>query len=455
MIQRPDHDLPIVERPATEAARGASPVAPTQHPQAATKEEVAATLGVGKTGHRGSRLRWLRHRWWWSIPVIGVVIAVVMNSSRSGGAPPSFQTSAIRRGDLSVTVAATGSLAPLDTVNVGTEVSGVVDQVTVDYNDHVRAGQPLAIINTDQIKDELSQRQATLASANAAALQSAATLGEVSGQTARTETLFQGAFASKQDVETARAALSRAQAADAQARANVTGAAAALQAEQTALEKATIRSPINGVVLERQVERGRTVTAAFQTPVLFVLAANLERMTLALDIDEADVGRVQPGQQADFTVDAFPDLTFTARVRTLHNAARTVEGVVTYQALLDVDNAGLKLRPGMTATATIRTAGVTNVLMAPNAALRFTPANGAADSARPAPIAAHGLTHRLWTLRGGAPVAIPVTTGLTDGSWTEITSGDVREGEPLLVNTAEPAKPSGGFSLFGRGRGGR
>ena len=406
-------------------------------PDGVAHNEVAATLGLAGGANRGATLgrRLLR----WGIPIVAIAGAVLYFMSRQAQAPVRYQTVAARRGDLAATVTATGTLAALDTVAVGTEVSGVVDVVAADYNDRVRKGQTLAIVNTDQLRAQIRQGEAALQAAEATAQQTAATLLETKAQTVRAESLFAGRMISQQEVESARASLTRALGADASARAQIAASTAALQAQRTVLEKATIRSPISGVVLQRQVEPGRTVAASFQTPVLFVLASDLKQMTLALNIDEADVGQVHAGQEGDFTVDAYPDRTFAAKVRSVRNAAKTVEGVVTYQAILDVANPDLVLRPGMTATAVIKTAQVHNALLVPNAALRFTPAKDSATLAGSAVSAARrsGNAHHVWTLRQDTPVAIAVTTGLTDGQWTEVTGGGLTSGLPLITGVVE------------------
>lgn len=411
------------------------PSSPTSRDEGA--HDVAATLGLSGGERRGAKLR--RRVLWWGIAVLALVGGVLFVRTRRAKAPVHYQTAAARRGDLAATVTATGTLAALDTVAVGTEVSGVVDVVAADYNDRVRKGQTLAIVNTDQLRAQIRQGEAALQAANAAAQQTAATLVETRAQTLRAESLVTSQFISLQEVESARASLARALGADASARAQIAASAAALQAQHTVLEKATIRSPISGVVLQRQIEPGRTVAASFQTPVLFVLAADLKRMTLALNIDEADVGQVHAGQEGDFTVDAYPDRTFAATVRSVRNAAKTVEGVVTYQAILDVANPDLVLRPGMTATAVIKTAQVHNALLVPNAALRFTPAKDSATLAGSAVSAARrsGNAHQVWTLRQETPVAIAVTTGLTDGQWTEVTGGTLTSGLPLIIGVVE------------------
>ncbi len=410
-------------------------------PPGVARGDVAATLGLaGAPDHRRRQLaRALR----WSVPLLVILGVTLFFWLRRAPEARVYQLSVARRGDLTVMVTATGALAPLDTVYVGTEVSGVIDVVDADYNDRVVKGQVLAVVNTDQLRAQIQQSRASLTVARAAVQQAAATLAEVVPQAARAESLFKRTMISPQDVESARAARARAEAAHASAIAQVAGAEAALEVQQTALRKATIRAPIGGIVLERDVERGRTVTAAFQTPVLFVLAADLAHMTLSLDVDEADIGQVEVGQTAEFSVDAYPDRVFTARVRSVRNAAKTVEGVVTYQAILDVANPELLLRPGMTATARIATAKVANALLVPNAALRFTPAAEVEGASAPIPVpgeaapAATGRGRRVWTLHDGELTAIPIKVGLTDGQWTEVTGGELAAGTRLVVGIAD------------------
>jgi len=210
------------------------------------------------------------------------------------------------------------------------------------------------------------------------------------------------------------------------AQAQVTVARAALEADRTTLSKAVIRAPIDGVVISRDVEPGQTVAASFQTPVLFVLAEDLSKMELHVDIDEADVGAVKAGQSATFTVDAYPERRFSAKLVSIHNAARTVQGVVSYEGVLTVDNSAMLLRPGMTATAEITTATRRDALLVPNSALRFTPPGHAAGPGE------NGA--RVWVLRGGRPEPVTVRTGLSDGRDTVIVEGAVHPGDRAIVD---------------------
>ncbi len=394
--------------------------------------DIATTIGIDGRANRGTRLRNRLLRW--GIPVLVIIGVIAYFRVRGGAAPVQYQMTSARRGDLAVTVTATGTLAALDTVAVGTEVSGIVDVVAADYNDHVRQGQILAIVNTDQLQAQIRQGEAALQAAQATAQQMAATVEESRLQAVRSETLFITKTIASAELESARAAFARAAAADGAAQAQIAASTASLQAQRTVLAKATIHSPISGVVLQRQIEPGRTVAASFQTPVLFVLAADLKRMTLALDIDEADVGQVRAGQSADFTVDAYPDRNFAATVRSVRNAAKTVSGVVTYQAILDVANADLALRPGMTATAVVKTAHVHDALLVPNAALRFAPPT---DTSRSMTELHAGVVHRVWTLSQGTPVPTALTIRMTDGQWTEVTGGSVTAGMPLITGILE------------------
>lgn len=410
--------------PPHKAPHGANGRRNVTRPPRIDPAAIAETLGTTGGGRRPRLIARRLVRWGIALLAIGAGIWYFV--VQRGPEPTSYVTAVIRHGDLAVTVSATGRLAPLDTVDVGTEVSGIVDRVTVDFNDHVRRGQVLAVVNTDQLRAQIRQSEAALRAAQASARQGSATLAEVRGQAIRAESLFARAMISPQDLEGAHASLQRAEASVATSEAQISSAEAALDAQRTTLGKATIRSPIDGIVLERTVEPGRTVAATFQTPVLFVLAADLTRMTLALDIDEADIAQVAAGQDVQFTVDAFPTRSFGAKVRSVHNAARTVEGVVTYQAILDVANPDRSLRPGMTATASIVTAEVHDARLVPNAALRFTPA-GDTTATRPG-------TRRVWTLRQGVPVAVPLTVGLSDGKWTVVTEGGPAPGDTVVTD---------------------
>src|ERR1700761_997153 len=279
----------------------------------------------------------------------------------SGGKPQQYVTGPVIQGPLSVTVSATGTLAPRTQVDVGSEVSGRIDALYADYNDHVVKGQTLAKINTDQLKAQLDQARATLAQAQA-------TLNQDRSVVARYSKLRASNAVSPQEYDSSVGDYGR-------AKAGVSLAAAQVAQDETLLTKATIFAPIDGVVLNRAVSVGQTLVAAMTTPVLYTLASDLSQMELDVDIDEADVGSVHAGLPATFTVDAYPNKQFDAQLIQVRNSPQTVQGVVTYKGILLVQNRQLLLKPGMTATATITAARLSNALQVPNAALRFMPAD--------------------------------------------------------------------------------
>lgn len=354
---------------------------------------------------------------------------------------PLFEFSPARRGDLTVVVSATGTLQPVNTVEVGAEISGRLERVPVDFNDHVKKGETLAEIDTKQLRAQVERSAAGLEAAEAGLKQAQATLLEANQNMTRIEQLAVSKLISQQELDAARATLARAEAGVASARAQVTVSRAGLNADRTNLEKAVIRSPIDGVVLARKVEPGQTVAATFQTPILFKLAEDLTRMKLIVNVDEADVGGVRESQAATFRVDAYPDRVFSARIASVRNEPLTVQGVVSYEAVLTVDNTEGLLRPGMTATSTIRTETRSNVLLAPNTALRFVPP-GATLPAPPetATGVRENMPSYVWILRGKTPAPLRVKKGLTDGRSTELLSGEVAVGLPLLVDVATKAK---------------
>jgi HlyD family secretion protein len=348
----------------------------------------------------------------------------------------SYVTAEAVRGPLVVRVSATGTLQPEDQVDVGAEISGRLDRVAVDFNDKVTKGQVLAVINTDQIRAQLAQAQAALGSAKAAVITSEATVKETRDKRDRAEGLYARMIVSAQDFQTAEADYQRAVASVAKAKADVENANAQVQLHQTSLDKAAVRSPIDGIVLDRKVQQGQTVAAQFQTPVLFTLASDLSRMKLEVDIDEADIGQVREGQTATFTVDAFPQRRFDAKLTSVRNAPKTTNGVVTYQGVLQVDNKAGLLRPGLTATVDILVAQADDTLLVPNGALRFTPPGGDALAPPLVPSNNGELVGRVWVLENSKPVPRDLRIGRNDGRNTQVLSGELAPGDPVIVDTA-------------------
>lgn len=372
---------------------------------------------------------------------------------------PQYATQPVTRGDLTVEVTATGTLAPTNQVDVGIEVSGTIKQVLVDYNDKVKIGQTLALLDPTKLEAQLSQSTAALNAARARVKQAEATVLESKSQLARLEQVKKmsgGKVPSKLELDQARAAYDRAKADLASAKASVAQNEAIENAYRTDLSKTVVRSPINGIVLNRNVEPGQTVAATFQAPVLFTLAEDLTQMELQVDVDEADVGQVHAGQSARFTVDAYPDRSFDAKVTQVRYGAQNVSGVVTYKTILKVDNRDLLLRPGMTATAHILVKEDKNALLIPNAALRFSPppppterkGGDAVTNLLPRPPrssgsmaeATSGKQQRVWVLKDGRPEPVNVVTGQTNGIMTTIAEGALQPGTPLIVDMNEGTK---------------
>jgi HlyD family secretion protein len=365
---------------------------------------------------------------------------------------PTYKTQPVELGRLMVTVAATGNLEPINQVDVGSELSGTIETVKVDYNDAVKVGEPLATLNIERLEAQVVESRSALDSARAKVISAEATLAERRLARDRAIELVRKELSPQTALDEAEAAFQRAQAELAQAKAQVSQSEAALNARQTDLGKAIIRSPINGIVLDRNIEPGQTVAASLQAPVLFTLAEDLTQMELHVAIDEADVGTVREGQAATFTVDAYPEHSFPATITQLRYAPETVDGVVTYEAVLQVDNSQSLLRPGMTATAEIVVETVEEAVLVPNQALRFEPPNrneesskksgsiltailprrGGPQRERPASTQSGG--ERVWTLRDGRPIALPISTGVTDGRMSQVVEGDLQPGTELVVD---------------------
>ncbi len=403
----------------------------------------------------------LRRSWPLALAALVVAAAAVLAlaaRSSSASANLQYRTEPLTQGTLTVKVSATGNLQPTNEVDVGSEVSGLVEAVLVDDNDHVKAGQVLARLDTSKLQDQVINARAALASAEARVLQAAASVKEARANLARLRQVSElsgGKVPSRAEMETAEAAAARADADEASAKASVDQARASLSSAETNLAKASIRSPIDGVVLSRQIEPGQTVAASFQAPTLFTLAEDLAEMELEVDVDEADVGQVREGQSAIFTVDAYAGRRYPARITRVGYGSQTKDGVVFYQAVLTVDNDDLSLRPGMTASAEVTTLERTDVLLVPNAALRFSPPAATGDAERSGgvvssllprppgmgarPTAANGPKNgagQVWVLRNGLPVALDVVVGHTNGQVTEVSGAGLQAGLAVIVETA-------------------
>ncbi len=420
--------------------------------------DVAQTLEIDQSsGRRKGLKRWLIVALLVATVVTTVVIWKRMENSNSA----QYKTQEVVRGNLTVVVTATGTLQPTNKVDVGSELSGILKSVQVDYNDRVKVGQVLATLDTSKLEAQVTQSKAVLESAKAKVLQAQATVMETRSkltQFQKVRELSNNKVPSQAELDAAEAAFERAKADEASAKAAVSQAQATLEVNETDLSKSVIRSPINGVVLARSIEPGQTVAASFTAPVLFTLAEDLTKMELHVNVDEADIGKVQEGQKATFSVAGYPDRIFEARITQARFGSSTTSGVVTYETVLKVNNSDLSLRPGMTATADITVKKVENAILIPTVALRFTPpvqeeekkeekksSGSLVGSLLPRPprsaskqgedVSANKKQQRVWTLKDGQLSAIPVTIGSTDGSMTEVVAGDIKPGMALVVDT--------------------
>jgi HlyD family secretion protein len=415
--------------------------------------QVAETLGVGAAQAARARRRLLTLGGVGAVVVIGL-LALALRPSGNG---MRYTTEPARRGDLTVLVTATGTLQPTNQVDVGSELSGTIRTVSADFNDTVKVGQELAKLDTTKLDSQVLQSRAALESARAKVEQAQASLAEAESQIARfkhVRELSGGKVPSQADFDSANASLLRARADVASNKASVTQAQATLDGQLTDLSKASLKSPINGIVLVRAVEPGATVAASLQAPVLFTLAEDLTRMELHVSVDEADVGQVVEGQQSAFTVDAWPERRFKAKVEQVRFGAQTLEGVVTYETVLEVDNSERLLRPGMTATAEITVKQVKDAVLIPNAALRFTPparaeqpSGGILSALIPMRRFGGGKPQdngkkqsRVYKLENGRAEPVDVTVGPSDGTWTELRKGDIAPDTPLVVDASSSKK---------------
>lgn len=369
--------------------------------------------------------------WWWN----------------ARPAPLEWRTAPVTRGAVEVTVTSTGTLQAVTTVQVGTQVSGSIAGLYVDFNDRVTKGQVIARLDTTLLDAALKDALSGLERVSALAQQSAA-------ERDRARSLFQRDLISRAELEQAEASARV-------AAANLSSARAQVERARINLRYAIIESPIDGIVLSRAVEPGQTVAASFNTPTLFTIAGDMTEMHVQAAVDEADIGRLRKGQSATFTVDAYPDTAFTGTVEQVRLQPTVTQNVVTYDVILRASNPDLRLMPGMTATLTIVTDRVADALRVPVAALRFVPPDAAASAGAPPAGAMRSRAARapveeaVYVLDNGTPTRVPVRTGLSDGARTAV-EADLEPGAEVIVgvvSSAGPAGPAGSpFGMSGRGR---
>ena len=376
--------------------------------------------------------------------VVMIAIAAVL-FFRGKGNGVKFRTERVARGAIQSTVTATGAVNAVVNVLVGTQVSGTIKSLYADFNSPVKKGQLIAQIDPATFDAQVAQARANVLSARANLDKAVATEVDSKRTMERNRQLFSRNLIARSDLDTAETNYETARAQVSAARAQVAQTEAALRTSEINLRYTRIVSPVDGTVVSRNVDVGQTVAASFQTPTLFTIAKDLTKMQINSNVAEADIGRVRVGQPVEFTVDAYPDFIFKGSVSEVRNAPITVQNVVTYDVVVRVDNADLKLKPGMTANISVIIASKNDVLRIPNAALRFRMSEeskgGAGQRERREP---REKGRGVWVLENKKPKRVVIDTGISDGNFTELLSGDVREGQELIVESLAKQKNSGG-----------
>ncbi|HJZ83683.1 MAG TPA: efflux RND transporter periplasmic adaptor subunit [Polyangia bacterium] len=401
-----------------------------------------------------------------SVVALGAAVGVYAYSRAHRKQPARYETVKADRGRIIARVTATGTLSALVTVQVGSQVSGRIQQLHADFNSPVKKDQVIAKIDPALFQAAVEQARANYVAAQGNLAKAKVQAVDADRQYTRQKALFERKLVAQADLDTSQANADAARAAVAASEGAVEQNRAALHQAQVNLDYTTIKSPINGVVISRNVDVGQTVAASLQAPTLFTIAEDLKKMQVDTNVAEADVGKLAPQMVASFTVDAYPNEKFRGLIRQIRNAPQTVQNVVTYDAVIDVENPDLKLKPGMTANVTFIYAEKDDVLRVPNAALRFRPPPellaalappGASGAKRPAdgrsasgaqPAARTGATQRapsgalrdgeverktVWVLRGSEPKPLKVKTGVSDGTQTEIVEGELAAGDALIT----------------------
>ncbi len=381
------------------------------------------------------------------------VIALIILALASGGwygyqrwvAPPeqvSYKEAEVRRGTVVATVSATGTVQPLLKVVVGSQVSGTITHWYADFNQRVEQGFVLAELDQDRYKAQAEQKTGAVAVSRARVEEAEAKLATARLERERIENAFKRSAASEFEVDSTRAAEAGAVAGLHATEAQLQADEADLRMAQVELDKTIIRSPIEGVVISRDVDAGQTVAASLSAPTLFTIANDLTKMQVNAAVSETDIGKVREGMDAEFRVDAYPSRRFRGTVAQVRYAETVVDNVVTYTTLINVDNPDLVLRPGMTATILFQVAKAEDVLTVPNAALRFNPQAEAAEIDWRRPGKGQPLQPRVFQLRGGVLGQVPVELGLNDGTFTEIRTAALKEGDKIVVEQQVRGKSS-------------
>jgi len=365
------------------------------------------------------------------VAAVGVTVAAYYRTNAHQ--PEGFITAPVTRGSVVQSVAATGTLQAVTTVQVGSQVSGTIKALHADFNSEVKKGQVIAELDPSLFQTQVEQARASLLRLQADADRARVDVEDTQVKLKRAQELWSQQLIARADLDAAEAAARQAQAAVKSAQAQIAQAQAVLNQNQVNLEHTIIRAPIDGIVISRSVDVGQTVASSLQAPTLFVIANDLARMQVNASIDESDIGQIQSGQAVSFTVDAYPGEMFTGTVSQVRLEPKVESNVVSYTTIIDVPNPSLKLKPGMTATVNVEIARADDVLKVPTSALRFTPASDAGEQGRAG--AGRG-SSRVWVLDEGQPRAVTVMPGITDGATTAIADASLSEGTRVITGSA-------------------
>ena len=362
------------------------------------------------------------------ISVVSLSIFIIKGTK----SPVKYKTEPVAKGDIIESITASGTVNPVTIISVGTQVSGTIKDLYVDFNSPVKKGQLLAQIDPSIFEAQVAQGSANVYNAQANLQKIKSILINDEKTYNRNKSLYERNFISKSEVDLAETTYNSDKAQIASARAQIAQASAALRNNQTNLRYTRIISPVNGIVITRNVDVGQTVAASFQTPTLFLVAQDLTKMQIDTNVAEADIGKVQLNQDVEYTLDGYPDMTFKGKVKQIRITPTTVQNVVTYDVVVNVDNKDLKLKPGMTANVSIISSKKKNILMIPNAGLRFTP-NTDEDAPK-------YKDQGIWILKNKEPERIKIKTGISDGENIEIVSGRLHEGQEVIIHEIDKAK---------------
>jgi HlyD family secretion protein len=401
-----------------------------------SSETIEKTLGLDASAKQPLK----KYLWFFGLFVVIVIASAFGWKKYTTTEEIIYITAPLEIKTLTTTVSATGNIEPTNTVDVGIEVSGTISEVLVDYNDQVHIGQVMARLDTTKLTSKVVSSKAFLSKSQASILEAKAILKNSQNEWERVRTMYTstgGNYPSKQEMDNVSTTVEKGKAQVAAAVAQSDQATAQLNADQDDLRKAVVISPVNGIVLERKVEPGQTVVASMQTPILFKMAEDLTKMRVIVSVDEADVGEVKENQKVEFSVDAYPDRRFEGKITQLRMNSAVVNGVVTYEAVVEVHNDNLLLRPGMTANASIVTGIFNNVAVIPNAALRFTPPILDNGDKKKYATRQEDKGHYVWIVKNKTPTKIKVNIGRSDGVMSIVQGSTLKSGDLVITGVEE------------------